>query len=142
MTFINEFPHPQYVINYDPEPDTEPYGFDVLDDAITHRAHAIELHALYRQSDNSVVWAHNSDSIDQSKLASKLGNRAPQSHCPLLYIRALVPETKITSREERTLWLVKSLQREKSRSARVVFCARAKSKPHGLSLCHSILHSR
>ena len=32
-----------------------------------HRCHAIELHALYRQSDNLVVWAHDDGYVSASK---------------------------------------------------------------------------
>jgi hypothetical protein len=71
MTYIREFPHPRFIINYDPDPDSEPYGYDVLDQAMRHRCHAIELHALYRQSDNLVVWAHNDDKVSASKPLSK-----------------------------------------------------------------------
>jgi len=67
MSYIYEFPHPRFVVNYDPDPDLEPYDFTVLDEALQYRAHAIELHALYRDSDATVVWAHDSDYIADSK---------------------------------------------------------------------------
>jgi hypothetical protein len=67
VTYIREFPYPRFIINYDPDPDSEPYGFDVLDQAMRHRCHAIELHTLYRQSDNLIVWAHDEGFVSASK---------------------------------------------------------------------------
>jgi dienelactone hydrolase len=63
-TFINEFPHPRFIMNFDPNPDDEPYGLDVLQGALNqsgHRVSAIELHALYRSADRTVIWAHDQD---------------------------------------------------------------------------------
>jgi dienelactone hydrolase len=60
-TYIHEFPHPRFIVNFDPNPDDEPYGLDVLREALDHKATAIELHALYRSADDTVVWAHDTD---------------------------------------------------------------------------------
>jgi len=51
-------------VTFDPNPDDEPYGPDVLREALDHKATAIELHALYRSAkgtEGTVVWAHDTD---------------------------------------------------------------------------------
>ena len=63
-TYIHEFPHPRFIVTFDPNPDDEPYGPDVLREALDHKATAIELHALYRSAkgtEGTVVWAHDTD---------------------------------------------------------------------------------
>jgi hypothetical protein len=58
-TFINEFPHPRFIVTFDPNPDDEPYSLDVLQEALDNHATAIELHAQYRSADHTVIWEHD-----------------------------------------------------------------------------------
>jgi dienelactone hydrolase len=58
-TYINEFPHPRFIVNFDPNPDDEPYRLDVLQEALDNKVTAIELHAQYRSADITVIWEHD-----------------------------------------------------------------------------------
>jgi len=58
-TFINEFPHPSFIVNFDPNPDDEPYRLNVVQEALDNKATAIELHAQYRSADHTVTWEHD-----------------------------------------------------------------------------------
>lgn len=65
-TYIREFPHPRFIVNYDPDPDQEPYTLGILQDALRYKVSAIELHALYRSADRAVIWAHDQDYESES----------------------------------------------------------------------------
>src|SRR5260370_42550963 len=57
--FINEFPHPDFIVNYDPDPGLQPYTLDILQYALDRKVPALQLHVFYRATDGAVIWEHN-----------------------------------------------------------------------------------